>query len=197
MSLVSFEEERASHLGIRATKVPPTNLLFVSRQFHQELYFSALVSSRLLIHDHRKFRTYTERLPPAALHSTNLRVFIYVGHGDRKSMGTWGFLLKATKQMPNLRSVKLEIVTDRSSDRWGQGQFKWLNGFCKRLARFYQFKAELVIDRESCDDEFWNPDVGRDLSMVWDEGEGRLVWVAEEAPRFLFYKVATRCRGRQ
>ncbi|KAF1976577.1 hypothetical protein BU23DRAFT_30083 [Bimuria novae-zelandiae CBS 107.79] len=195
-SLITFEEQRMSQLQIRATDVPPTNLLLVSHQLHDELTLYARTRSKLLIYDHVQFHAQSERLPPAALHTSNLRAFIYLGASDRRTMGDWGFIPKATRHMPNLKSVTLQILADECSDHWRKAEFKVLNKFCARFARFYDFRAEMAIEK-GCenDDKFWDPDVVHEPAMVWSDEEQKLIWVAEEAPTFRFYNVVSGSPG--
>lgn len=186
LALVNFPPDSYSDLQIGAEDMAPTDLLLVCRQLRHELDSLAQKCSRVFIHDGPGYdERQSGRLPPAALKAAHLRAFIYFGALEEEQMDLWSFVPESAQRMPNLQSVTLRLMTDSSSDHWGELQRELLNGLCDQLSRYCHLKVELVVVRDEVDeDHFWDPDQQRDPAMIWSDETRRLVPVSEEAPHF-------------
>lgn len=186
LSLVNFTPDRYSDLQIGAKDLAPTHLLLVCRQLRHELDSLALKSSGVFIHDGPGYdERQSGRLPPAALKAAHLRAFIYFGALEEEQMDLWSFVPESAQRMPNLQSVTLRLMTDSSSDHWGESQRELLNELCDQLSRCSHLNAELIVVRDEVDeDHFWDPDQRRDPAMIWSNETRELVPVSEEAPEF-------------
>lgn len=186
LSLVNFPPDSYSDLQIGAENMAPTHLLLVCGQLRHELDSLARKRSRVFIHDGPGYNDRESgRFPPAALKAAHLRAFIYFGALEEEQMDLWSFMPTATQNMPNLQGITLRLMTDSSSDHWGELQRELLNDLCDQLARPTHLKAELVIVRDEVDEEhFWDPNYQRDPAMIWSNKTRKLVAVSEEAPAF-------------